>query len=171
LEAQSPAALATSAIQIGEACVAFSGDLDAQGFFIGLKRIKTNNGPVFRKGPRVFSDYPDKTILEAEPSVVRCSKTMKYAGDWAIEPQDFLGSLRAEAWYIRDLHRYSLDISLSEEGYGPWYPANEVHWHYQYVITTKGVHLTDKLMVSLYMKDGTKVGEFIVDLGGKTGLW
>jgi hypothetical protein len=166
--------MATSAIRIGEACVFFSGVLFPNDFFHGLKRTRTPSGSIFHKRGEVFTQYPEELTLDADPEVFRCRKDITYLGPWPVDAQEFLGPLRVEAGYVRDLHLYPLDITLAQEGtvkYALDDLTNQKHWRYTYVIQAKGVRLTDKLVVSFYVWDGTKVGEFIVDLAGKTGLW
>lgn len=155
--------------RLGEACVWCDGWLEARDFFNGLKRVDSPGGPEFRKGSRVFTFFPDDVSLRFSAIAVRCSEDMKYVDEWPTSTPEFVKSFRAEARYIRDLHLHPLDINLAEEGTTTF--LHHTFWSYRFVINTKGVRLTDTLVVYLYSKDGQKMGQFTVDLAGRTGLW
>jgi hypothetical protein len=167
---QSVSILSTAASLIGEACVFFIGSIEAGDFFRVLRRTNSPDGPIFKKGPQVLTDYPDEVCLNFETAISRCSKDLKYIGDWPTGTPDFLRSMRAESRYMRDLRSYPLETVLAKEGTCDILGVETV-WCYRFLIKTKGVRLTDKLVVTLFLKDGTRAGEFIVDLAGKTDLW
>jgi hypothetical protein len=150
--------------------VGFTGRLEAGNFFRVLKRTDSTNGPIFRRGSQVLTDYPDDVFLEFWPLISRCSKDLKYINDWPTQTPDFLRSIRAEFRYMRELRSYPLETELAEESTFDMLGGTTV-WSYRFLIKTKGVRLTDRLVVTLFLKDGTRAGEFIVDLAGKTGLW
>jgi len=178
IDIQSVNSLTTAFVLFGDACLGFKGTMRAgspsdvmtpEDFFYDLKRISSPQGPIFRKGSRIVTEYPDEVSLYARAWVTRCSKDMRYLGEWPTRTPDFVRGLRAEAGYIRDLRLHPLEINLAEEG--TVLVIDRICWGYHFVMKTKGVRLTDTLVVSLWSREGTKMGEFWVALAGNTGLW
>jgi hypothetical protein len=163
--------------RVGDACVGFSGWITdspnilttlEKDYFAGLKRVDTPQGPAFYRGSQPITDFPDELYILAYSSVARCSKNMKKTGEWPTATPEFLKNLRAEAVYIRDLERHPVEITEIEEG-GVYMGVNPMlqfpTYSYHWVLKTKGIRLTDPLVVDLFSKDGTKVGRFSVNLG------
>jgi hypothetical protein len=81
----------------------------------------------------------------------------------AIPSLEALKSPRAEVVYIRDMKMHPLEISLSEEGNtpppnAPPVPLNRV-WDYKFQVKTKGVLLTDALVITLFTKEGKQFAQ------------
>jgi len=166
--------LHTSVTRVRGACISFDGDFSdtwhwvvAGDFFSRLSRVGTPERPVFRMGSEVVTDFPDELYIRAFSGVGRCSKDLKYLGPWPTANPDLVRGIRPEAAYVRDLHRYPIEISEIEDapaffGLTPLqqYPT----WYYLWLVKTKGVRLTDSVVVDLSSKDGTSVGRFTVDL-------
>jgi hypothetical protein len=149
-------------VRVGEGCVFVDGVLHAGRFFVELKKKRTANGLVFRVGHKVVADFPAQVMLNVDlVSGVPCSRGAPPGP--AIPSLDGLESLRAEAVYVRDLKRYPLEIGLASEGTdsAPWLPEVSAQrlWFLQYDLSTKGVRLTDALMITLLTKDGKKFAD------------
>jgi hypothetical protein len=149
-------------LRIGDGCVDVSGALGWGGFFYKLKRKMTADGPVFRVGHRTVTNFPDEVrLFVGLISGFPCSRGAPAGA--AIPSLETLKSPRAEAVYIRDMKMHPLEITLSEEGNTPPPNAPPVAlnrvWHYRFQVNTKGVLLTDALVITLYSKEGKKFAE------------
>jgi len=135
--------------------------LGAGGFFFNLKRRMTAEGLVFRVGHTTVTNFPDAVVLSVGLiSGVPCSRASPTG---AVPSLEALKSPRAEAVYIRDMKTHPLEISLSEEGNtpppnAPPVPLNRV-WTYLFRVDTKGVLLTDALVITLFSKDGKQFAQ------------
>ena len=180
--AQTVSDLHTAIVRVGKLCVDFHGyisdswrfTLDGT-FFDGLKRVDTADGPTFRKGPQVFTDFPDELYLRAYSAVGRCARDPRDLGPWPADfSPDLVRGLHAQGGYFRQGQRYPVEVSEVEEERIPFlWPRNTVKFpagSYLWILNTKGVRLTDTLVVDLFSKDAAKVGQFTVDLAGRTGL-
>lgn len=151
----------SNSLLVRDVCVAFTAVAGPGDFFLHLKRKETRNGPVFRVGRKVVISFPDKTSIFVHTlSGGRCSidRPFKQA---VVPPLDLLRSPRAEAAYVRDMELHPLQISLADEGRSPIsYLRDDRIWSYHFVVETKGLKLTDALVISLFLRDGTKVGQF-----------
>jgi hypothetical protein len=141
--------------------VLVQGTVDAGRFFIDLKEKKTPGGPVFRVGHKVVTDFPDQVRLVITlASGVPCSRNVPPGP--AIPSLEALKSLQAEAAYVRDLKKYPLGITLQQEGVDlpPGFEAYSGRLQqFRFELKTKGVLLTDALLITLYSKDHAKVAQ------------
>lgn len=149
-------------LRVGDGCVMVTGALGAGPFFFKLKRKMTANGPVFRVGGRTVTNFPDETVLTV--GLVSGASCSKGQPPGAVTPSlEELKFARAEAAYIRDMKTHPLEISLSEEGNAPppgAPPGVFNHaWNYRFLIKTKGVLLTDALVITLFSKGGEKFAQ------------
>lgn len=155
-----PSMLSGHSLRVGEGCVEFQGFFASGRFFFDLKRKNTANGPVFHVGHRVVAEFPDEVMLTVEvASWTSCSRGAQLGP--VIPSLDPFKSLRAEAVYIRDLKKCPLEINLKEEGNDApaWAGqiAKDCLWVLRYELKTKGVRLTDALLITLFSKEGKKV--------------
>jgi hypothetical protein len=162
VRSRAPDFLNGEAVRIGDGCVGFEGSLiGPAGFFQDLKRKNTANGPVFRVGRKTVTDFPDEVVLDLVlRSGVACSKGVLPKGP--APSLDPLKSLRAEAAYVRDLRVEPLETTLPEEVtlYIPLPPAVRKRLlYYRFEVKTKGVRLTDALVISLFSEDGKKLAQ------------
>jgi hypothetical protein len=158
----SPFMTSSEELRVGDGCVDIRGSLVSGRFFFNLKRKMTAGGPVFHLGRRTVTDFPDDVMLFVEvTSGFPCSKG-KPAGA-AIPSLEPLKSPRAEAVYIRGLKRYPLEINLGEEDNNlpPSAPPalRDRVWHYQFQVKTRGVLLTDALVITLFTREGQKFAQ------------
>jgi len=181
LSAQRVSDLHTAIVRVGKQRVVFHGYVSdswrymPEGtFFDGLKRVDTPDGPIFRKGLQVFTDLPDELYLRAYSAVRRCPRDLRDLGP---PPADFspafVRRLRPEAGYLRRGRRYRVEITEVEESPAGLWPGITVEFpaaFYLWSPDTRGARLTDALFVDLFSGDGTKIGEFTIDLAGHTGL-
>jgi hypothetical protein len=182
MSAQSVSDLHTAIVRRGKLCVVFHGYISDSWrfmldgtFFDGLKRTDTPDGSAFRKGSQVFTDFPERVYLRAYSAVGRCARDLRDLGPWPADfSPAFVRGLHAQAGYVRQGRRYAVEITEVEELPTPLeWPGTTVEFpaaSYLWVLKTKGVRLTDLLVVDLFSKDGTKIGEFTIDLAGHTGL-
>lgn len=162
VRSRAPDFLNGEAVRIGDGCVGFDGDLIGPGgFFHDLKRRNTAYGPVFRVGHTTVTDFPDEVVLDVVlRSGVACSKGAVPRG--AAPSLDPLKSLRAEAAYVRDLRMEPLEINLREivtPNFPIPPPVRKRLWIYRFEVKTKGVRLTDALVISLFSEEGKKVAQ------------
>jgi hypothetical protein len=156
------------------ACINFHGSFSdtwheilAGDYFSRLERAETPQGPVFRMGSEVVANFPDQVYIRAYAGVSRCSKDLKGLGPWPTVLPELARGVRAEAAYVRDLHRYPLEINEVEDALAfCWVLPLEQRptWYYLWLVKTKGVRLTDTLIVDLFSKDGASVGRFTIKL-------
>jgi hypothetical protein len=149
-------------VRVGDGCVDIRGALASGRFFLDLKRRKTAAGPVFRLGHRTVTDFPDEvTLTLALASGFPCSKGEPPGP--AVPSLEPLKSGHAEGVYIRELRTYPLGIDLISEGNnlpaGAPPELRERVWFYRFRLETKGVRLTDALLITLFSKEGKKVAE------------
>jgi hypothetical protein len=137
------------------------GTIGAGRFFIDLKKKKTLHGPTFQVGHKVVTDFPDQVrVVVGLASGVPCSRDVPPGP--TIPSLDTLKSLLAEAVYIRDLKKYPLEINLEQEGNDV--PAGfESYsgrlWQLRFDLKTKGVLLTDALLITLYSKEHAEIAQ------------
>jgi hypothetical protein len=147
-----------------EGCLAFNGYFYSGTFFRGIKRKKTPQGPIFRKGHRIITQFPDEMELIVDVGPGRCAKRAiaTWAGEW---PPEWVKTPHAEATVIRDLKPVPLEIDLSEErmlrgeDVGIDSPFAYGIWQYWFRLTSKGVQFTDMMRFVLFSKTGEKLAE------------
>lgn len=151
-------------LRVGGGCVAIGGALGAGRFFLDLKRKNTAQGPVFRVGHKIVTEFPERVLVVITlSSGVPCSRGKP--PEAVIPSLDALKSPRGEAVYIRDLRMYPLEINLEAEGSDsppgvtPLSITMNRVWYYRFDLETKGVRLTDALVISLFSKEGTKIAQ------------
>ena len=164
--------------RLGDNCIVFEGTLrsgskrglepSGPNFFHGLKRSSSPSGPVFRNGSHVFTEYPDEVSFYVGAWGSRCSKDYRYIAEWPTPTPEFVKGLHAEAGYVRELRLRPLEVNLAEEGSVEI--RERTYWQYHFVMETKGVRLTEPLVINLLSKDGTRMAQFVVDLAGRTHL-
>jgi len=157
-----PYYLGGQSVRVGNGCVSVDGVIGAGRFFFDLKKKNTPQGPIFRVGHRVVTDFPDQVrVVVTLASGVPCSRNVPPGP--VIPSLDPLKSLRAEAVYIRDLKKYPLEINLEQEGDDappgrPEFLAGRL-WYYRYELKSEGVLLTDALLITLYSKEHTEIAK------------
>ena len=62
-EGGAPDFLGADIIRVREGCVGFIAYFHSGTFFQGIKRTETPHGPVFRKGNRIVTQFPDQMDL------------------------------------------------------------------------------------------------------------
>jgi len=147
-----------------EGCLVFNGYFYSGTFFRGIKRKKTPQGPIFRRGHRVITQFPDQMELIVDAGPGRCARDAigAWAGEW---PPEWIRNPHAQATVIRDLKPVPLEIGLSEErmlrGGDVAIDAPFAYgiWQYWFRLASKGVQFTDMMRFVLYSKSGEKLAE------------
>ncbi len=149
------------AVYAGGVCVGFEGVMGPGKFFLPLRVKKTPAGPVFKRGRRIVTEFPAQvSVFIHAISGVRCSKQYPFQGN-VTPPLQLLKSPHASADYIHHMKRHPLEITLAEEEAGPntLLARGSRIWSYHFVVQAKGVHLADTVVVTLFLRDGTKAAQ------------
>ena len=156
-----PDFLGADIIRVREGCVGFIAYFHSGTFFQGIKRTETPHGPVFRKGNRIVTQFPDQMDLVVDVGPGRCSKNAPPVPAWEGEwPPEWIKSPRAEGSLIRDLKSQPLAITLAEEGNAPGDFLFYTNWQYRYLLESKGIHFTDMMRFVLFSRSGEKLAQF-----------
>lgn len=146
------------------ACVVLVASMHSGEYFAGLERRETATGVEFRKGSRQVQEFPEVLTVEILALVVPCSRDTKLGAlEIAFCPSAFLDNLRFDANWQRDGELRPVE-SLSVRVMRPVWAELDDHREYRLTLRSRGVPLTDHLILSLLSEEGTKIAEFVGDL-------
>lgn len=145
-------------------CFRVSGGLDAPEFFVHLKRIDDARGTVFRRGTETVTEFPDELLLSFSIRDQPCAPGLREIETRAYLTQEMISALHLSFYWKRGMAlrpaKNVTEIRSSVEPIAP-YAANlaadlpkRFLWSYQLAVPSKGVPLTDSLVLIFLTADG-----------------
>ncbi len=145
-------------------CFRVSGSVDAPDFFVNLKRINDDKGTVFRRGTETVTDFPDELLLSFDIHDQPCTPGLRETETRAYLTQEMMSALRLSFYWKRGVDlRPVKNITELRSSVSPVVPyavnlASELpkrlEWSYQLAVPSKGVPLTDSLVLVFRTADG-----------------
>jgi hypothetical protein len=148
-------------------CFRINGRVSAPDFFEHLKRIDTDTGTVFRRGPDPVTHFPDYVVLTF---VVRdhydntCPPRVENTGSSPYLTRAIMSKLDLYLYWKRGVElRPIRDVESKYFSVDPVIPyavaqardlPERFQWSYQYIVPSKDVPLTDSLVLVLRAPDG-----------------
>jgi hypothetical protein len=140
-------------------CFRVSGGADAPDFFLNLKRINDEQGTIFRRGTETVTHFPDELHLSFDIHDQPCTPGLR-----EVEARTFLSTLHLTFYWKRGVElRPVKNITAVRSSVEPIVPyaanlASELPkrfaWSYQLAVPSKGVPLTDSLVLIFRNADG-----------------
>jgi hypothetical protein len=141
----------------GGACFRVSGVADAPGFFINLKRINDETGTVFRRGTETIAQFPEELLLSFEIHDEPCTPGLREVEARTYLTREMMSTLRLSFYWKRGVElRPVKNVTEARSSVEPIVPyaaslASELpkrfEWSYQMTVPSKGVPLTDSLVL------------------------
>jgi hypothetical protein len=141
----------------GGACFRVSGVADAPEFFVNLKRINDETGTVFRRGTETITHFPEELLLSFEIHDEPCTPGLREVEARTYLTREMMSTLGLSFYWKRGVElRPVKNITEVRSSVAPIVPyaatlASELpkrfEWSYQMTVPSKGVPLTDSLVL------------------------
>ena len=141
----------------GGACFRVSGVADAPEFFVNLKRINDETGTVFRRGTETITHFPEELLLSFEIHDEPCTPGLREVEARTYLTREMMSTLRLSFYWKRGVElrpvKNITEVRSSVEPIVPYAAslASELpkrfEWSYQMTVPSKGVPLTDSLVL------------------------
>jgi hypothetical protein len=143
--------------RIGNSCFFFVADLTGGGFFSGLERLENAQGFELRKGTELIEFYPDQIAIDIEGRAYECQSRMASAAP-PLNKWNFMKLLWFKAVWEKDLQLQPAE-KLRYETIEPiwWLEEGRGSFMYHLTMQTKGVALSDNLMITVLSDEGKEV--------------
>jgi len=145
-------------------CFRVSGNLDAPGFFLNLKRINDEKGTLFRRGTETVTHFPEGLFLSFDIHDQPCTPGLQETAARTYLTPEMIGTLRVSFYWKRGVDlRPAKNITQLHSAVEPIAPyaaslASELpkrfEWSYQLAVPSKDVPLTDSLVMVFRTEDG-----------------
>lgn len=148
-------------------CFRINGRVSAPDFFDHLKRIDTDSGTIFRRGAETVTQFPEYVILTfvvSDHYDNTCPPRLENAVSSPYLTRALMSTLNLYLYWKRGVElRPIRGVESKYFSVDPIIPyaAAQVHdlperfqWSYQYIVPSKGVPLTDSLVLVLRTPDG-----------------
>jgi hypothetical protein len=152
-------------------CLFVWGMMTAPDFFAGLERRETPEGPQFRRGSRVVSQFPGEMIVRVRMREFPCHVRVKQDEGPPLPELtlETMNSLRFEAQWkrgmrLRPVENLTLRTFFVDKDQPRLFvsmpaaaaPAPSA-WNYEFVVSSENVPLTDHLILSVFAPDGRRL--------------
>ena len=138
--------------------------MDAPDFFVNLKRINDEKGTIFRRGTETVTDFPDELFLSFDIHDQACAPGLRETESRTYLTREMISTLRLSFYWKRgvDLRpvKNITELRASVEPIAP-YAVNlaselpkRLAWSYQLAVPSKGIPLTDSLVLVFRTADG-----------------
>ncbi len=145
-------------------CFRLTGRLTSDNFFTNLRRVDASGGTLFRRGNDVVTEFPDKMRLNFVLYDFPCMNSVREAGTRTYLTTAIISQFRIRFSWKRGMEmRPAREIVMNKVDRRP-IPAfpGEVNehspvlyeWWFDFDIPSKGVPLTDSLVVVICTPDG-----------------
>lgn len=145
-------------------CFRLTGRLTSDNFFTNLRRVDANGGTLFRRGNDVITEFPDKMHLNFVIYDFPCGYGLQQAGTRTFLTSAIVSKFRIRFSWKRGMEmRPAHEIVMNKVEHRP-IPAfpGEVNehspvlyeWWFDFDVPSKGVPLTDSLVVVICTPDG-----------------
>jgi hypothetical protein len=152
----------------GSRCAAFASFISSDEFFEGLEATESASGRTFHRRGEEVTVFPDSLSVEIKSSLSDCSTVPPIASVASVTTA-FMSGLTFKTWWKTGFKQRPVDVisfksvppqssALSESE-----PVSQV-WTFTIKIASKGVPLTDHLVVEIYSKDGAFLGRMAAHL-------
>jgi hypothetical protein len=145
-------------------CFRVSGGLDAPEFFLNLKRINDEHGTVFRRSTETVTHFPDELLLSFDIHDQPCTPGLRKIETHGYLTREMMSTLRLSFYWKRGMELRPVqnirEVRSSVEPIVPYAAslASELpkrfNWSYQLTVPSKGVPLTDSLVLVFRTADG-----------------
>jgi len=166
-------ALATEGGLPGGPCLTIRGAVTAPGFFDGLKRRETTRGIEFRRGTDVVRFFPEELSVRIFIREFPCHIGLTEVSPLLATPE-VMSSLRFDGFWKRGLAMRPVEtLTLWRFFQRKEQPTTLVGvpvtirldtWVYDLTVFSKGVPLTDHLILEIFGKDGRRLARVSVRL-------
>jgi len=155
--------------QKGKFCTEFAAFMTSKDFFEGLEAKETPSGRIFAKGKTQVTEFPETITVEIQALMHDCAGQvwgpMRLPTDLSVA-KPFMSALNFQLKWKRLLDErpanYSLTVSSPESAF--WPENDPPYWTYDLEINSKGVPLTDHLVIEIHSKDQALVARLAVHL-------
>ena len=145
-------------------CFRLTGRLTAENFFENLRRVDTTTGTLYRRGNDVITEFPERMNLSFVLYDHPCSPSFQQAGTLVYLTKAMISKFRVGfSWKHGMEMRPAKEIALKNAEARP-IPnfARELtddmpqryEWWFDFDVPSKGVPLTDSLVLQIYQPDG-----------------
>ena len=152
----------------GSRCAAFASFISSDEFFEGLKATETASGRTFHRRGEEVTVFPDSLSVEIESTLWDCS-TVPPIPSTASVTTAFMSGLKFKTWWKTGFKGRPVDV-ISFRSLPPQssvlseFESVSPVWTFTIKIASKGVPLTDHLVVEIYSKDGAFLGRMAAHL-------
>jgi hypothetical protein len=143
-------------------CAAFASFINSDDFFDGLEATETASGRTFRRRGKEVTVFPDSLSVEINSSLSDCSIIPPMPAAASVTAA-FMSGLIFKTWWKTGFKERQVDV-ISFKAMPPqaevWSESEPISpvWTFTMKIASKGVPLTDHLIVEIYSKDGAFLG-------------
>jgi hypothetical protein len=147
----------------GGPCFHLLEHLTADNFFENLRRVDSTAGTFYKRGNDIVTDFPEVMHLNFELYDVPCPDQLQVTGTRVYLSKSMISNLRfGFAWKHGMDMRAARQISLKNAEAHPIQPyaedlADELpkkyEWEFEFDVPSKGVPLTDSLVLVIYSPD------------------
>lgn len=149
-------------------CLLLEGDVGSDDFFNDLRVRKTANGTEFFKGTQVVRTFPDTLTVRVFAEVGTCTlrESTPEGGNTPIIvnlDENFMSSVTFEGAWKHGFDEKVADLGPLAEGRIPNptpLPSYRDWWEYEFEVHSKGVSLSDALVIIVQSPDGRMVARF-----------
>ena len=145
-------------------CFRLTGRLTSDNFFTNLRRVDADGGTLYRRGNDLVTEFPDKMRLNFVLYDFPCMDSLQQAGTRTYLTAAAISTLRIRFSWKRGMEmRPAREIVMNkvERQPIPAFPGevNEhspvlYEWWFDFEVPSKGVPLTDSLVVIILTPDG-----------------
>jgi hypothetical protein len=148
-------------------CFRLNGRVSAPDFFDHFKRIDTDTGTIFRRGTETVAEFPDQVVLTffvRDHYDNTCPPRVENAASSPYLTRAMMSTLNLYLYWkhgvelrpIRGVESryFSVDPVTPYAGAQARNLPEKLQWSYQYEVPSKGVPLTDSLVLVLRTPDG-----------------
>ena len=157
--------LATEGGLPGGPCLSIRGRVTAPEFFAGLKRRETARGIEFRRGANAVESYPEELSVRIWIREFPCHVGLTEASPLLTTPEE-MSSLQFKGFWKRGMEMRSVEGLALRAFYrrkeqptalvGLPVTIQRDTWVYDLTVVSKGVPLTDHLILEIFTKDGLR---------------
>ena len=145
----------------GKLCVPLVVAMTAGDFFSGLKADQTPAGRRFYKHAKQVTQFPEQTTIFVRASMLSCS-LFPYVPVKSEDAEDFMHHLNFTLEWHSEVEQKPVEAVTSKliAPGPPVWPENQKPipvWSYIFTVNTRGVPLTDDLIITLQSETGSVV--------------
>jgi hypothetical protein len=152
----------------GAWCIDFSDLVKSADFFDGLERKDSPEGPAFYKGSTRITQFPDEITIYVVAQTRDCKAEWSFPWPPVITDQEtkFMNALHFQTKWKRGMDERPADSSFTVRGPESviWPEYDPPSWNFTLNLKSRGVPLTDQLVIEIYARDRRAIVRFAVHL-------